>query len=66
MFHSKYVAGVLLFTTCLILTAEKKKAKPQEEPETYSCRIGSAHNCHCPKMVARFREKVVESCKAPI
>jgi hypothetical protein len=64
MFHSKYVAGMLLFTTCLVLTAEKKNAKPQEKPEADSCRIGSAHNCHCPRMVARFREKAVESCKA--
>ena len=34
-----------------------------DKPKDESCHLGSAHKCHCPRMVAREETKILAECK---
>src|ERR1700676_2055029 len=55
---------LLLAIVCLAFAADSKKKKaPEVDPEDrWICRIGSFHNCHCPRMVAQAADAGSKKC----
>jgi hypothetical protein len=55
---------LLLAAIALAALAQKPKAPAADPDERWACKIGSYHQCHCPRMVVRVEEEGRQHCYA--